>query len=107
MCLMGGDPHVDDVELVSLDEENHPVPDCLKTLRQFPLKMEGSFGWAINGGKRKSSSMACDLLCTYSITLIGKDPLVCGGSSHELPGFQSHATNQVSFGALLHSPCSK
>ncbi len=53
MIAAGGDPHINDVELVSLDEKNHPVPNCLKTLKSYPIKTEGAFGWAMHEGKWK------------------------------------------------------
>ncbi len=38
------------VELVSLDPDRHPVPDCLRRRADFPSKMEGASGAEISEG---------------------------------------------------------
>ncbi len=39
------------VELISLDPVNHPVPDCLKQLGNFPVGMHSAGGAALKDGK--------------------------------------------------------
>ena len=47
-----GDPGaVRTVDLISLDPVNHPVPDCLKKLGDFPERMYGGGGAALKDGK--------------------------------------------------------
>ncbi len=42
---------LDDVELISLDPVNHPVPDCLKQLGNFPTPIIWGGGAALQNGK--------------------------------------------------------
>ena len=39
-----------DVELVSLDPENNPVPPCLANLNNFPVELYGAAG-SVDEGK--------------------------------------------------------
>ena len=41
-----------DVELVSLDPDNNPVPPCLTNLNNFPVELEGAAG-SVDEGKVK------------------------------------------------------
>ena len=41
--------NVDTVELVSLDPLNHPVPDCLKDLAPYPIRVRGASGAELQG----------------------------------------------------------
>ena len=41
-----------DVELVSLDPDNNPVPPCLANLNDFPVKLESAAG-SVDKGKVK------------------------------------------------------
>ena len=45
---VGGE--LDDVELISLDPVNHPVPECLKQLGNFPTSMSSGGGQALKDG---------------------------------------------------------
>ncbi len=41
-----------EAELLSLDEDNHPVPGCLRgTVRDFPVATEGAMGGTSVGKK--------------------------------------------------------
>ncbi len=40
---------LDQVELISLDPENHPVPNCLRNLGPFPLPLSGASGAELRG----------------------------------------------------------
>ncbi len=40
---------VDQVELVSLDPDNHPVPECLKNLGPFPVEEYLAAGAELQG----------------------------------------------------------
>ncbi len=41
---------IDDVDLVSLDPVNHPVPECLKQLGSYPTDMYSGGGAALSDG---------------------------------------------------------
>ena len=41
-----------EVELVSLDPDNNPVPPCLANLNNFPVKLDGAAG-SVDQGKVK------------------------------------------------------
>ncbi len=45
----------DKVELVSLDPGNHPVPECLKQLANYPVALQGAAGASLQFGSRKHS----------------------------------------------------
>ncbi len=47
MVVGGGDPQTDLVELISLDPERVPVPECLKQLSPFPTSIKGAAGGSI------------------------------------------------------------
>ncbi len=51
--------HITDVYLISLDPIRHPVPDCLRRRRPYPVAMRAAVGASIYGAWR--------------------DPVVCGG----------------------------
>ncbi len=46
---LGRSRDMDTVELISLDPENHPVPDCLKDLANYPLRVRGAAGAELQG----------------------------------------------------------
>ena len=48
----GRNPEYDDVELVSLDPDNNPVPPCLANLNNFPVELYGAAG-SVDEGKVK------------------------------------------------------
>ncbi len=52
MVLTGhhGNSYKDGAEILSLDEENHPVPQCLRSIKPFPQKLEGSVGESVQDG---------------------------------------------------------
>ena len=49
--VVGGAGFLDQVELISLDPENHPVPECLKGLGPYPLEILAASGAEYQGGK--------------------------------------------------------
>ena len=57
--LTGGD-RLDTVELVSLDPQNHPVPECLKSLNPFPTRDFLAFGAELQGGTIFTYFAICD-----------------------------------------------
>ncbi len=46
----GDNDWIDDVELISLDPVNHPVPECLRRLRNFPAAISAGGGAALKDG---------------------------------------------------------
>ncbi len=46
-----GGGRLDTVELISLDPVNHPVPDCLKQLGNYPEDMFFAGGAALENGR--------------------------------------------------------
>ena len=57
-------------EIVSLDEANHPVPSCLKTLKPYPHKVEGTVGESIQDGIRYVYLERAGFTNTHSIAFI-------------------------------------
>ena len=57
--VIGGynDGPLTDVELVSLDPDNNPVPPCLKDLNNFPVEIRGAAG-SIGEGKCKGTGQS-------------------------------------------------
>ena len=49
----------DNVDVISLDPEGHPVPPCLRSRKPYPHKVRAAVGASVYGEER--------------------DPLVCGG----------------------------
>ncbi len=49
--VVGGwdDATLNQVELVSLDPENHPVPECLRELQGYPFAMRAASGAVLQG----------------------------------------------------------
>ncbi len=49
--VVGGSDYgqLNEVELVSLDPENHPVPECLRSLAPYPLSVEAASGAELQG----------------------------------------------------------
>ncbi len=73
----------DTVELLSLDPENHPVPDCLKSLRSFPEAISSAAGAALVDGA----------------------PVVCGGYIGSSPSEKCFTYNLAAdswCGKILH-----
>ena len=48
----GDSGRLSDVELLSLDPDNNPVPPCLANLNDFPVKLESAAG-SVDKGKVK------------------------------------------------------
>ncbi len=47
-----GGGYLSTVEVVSLDPEFHPVPDCIKNRNDFPYPIYGASGASLKDGKR-------------------------------------------------------
>ena len=96
--VMGGSDsqeRIEDVELVSLDPANNPVPECLKNLASLPLKANGAAA-GMTSGKEIMKSLA-EFFLSNCIFLDGF-PLICGGSATSVSNiFESGIRNQSAF----------
>ena len=76
---MGGVPHTDAVEVISLEPDKNPVPDCLANVASpFPITISDMAGGLTWPGRSKCSifiylGLVIDGLNTYLSQLI-KDP---------------------------------
>jgi hypothetical protein len=57
LLVVGGSPKYSLVEVVSLDPETNPVPNCLVELNSFPTTVEGGAGAMLGEGNLRNKSL--------------------------------------------------
>ena len=93
--LIGGDvpasspwdpsAHVSDVELLALDDEAGPVPNCLRTLRNYTIRADLLVGAALGPGEDRHIRLSYLSTMMTFLTLVGRTPVVCGGQELFVP----------------------
>ncbi len=76
-----------DVNVFSLDNERHPVPECLRRRRDYPHNLDGAVGAAVTGGNQLNCIEGTCRKENFTQFHAAWVPLVCGGYGNDVKSY--------------------